>query len=445
MPETEASPDNFYREPFLRSLTANIAALAKIKKETLATPRVITVSGEWGSGKTWIASALKRQLLADDGRKVVSIDVFRYDHHDDPFSVIASSIYAELRPSKEKRTKLLKAAGAVLQSAAPIAAKAALTLGARAIGISAEDQDNLVKEIATAAEGEIGKLSAKSVENLFGAYAKTQVIQEQFVQALEDLTLALAHPMVVLVDELDRCRPSFALELLERLKHLFNAENIVFVLFCNPSSLQESIRHTYGQGTDAERYLSKFVALDLPLIPQSLSRPSELHDQFIIALTSQYVSTEVSFDFRSGLRIAAIALQPTLRDIARAIQVWAQTERYKSDPWPAMTAYFLLLQAISPSRFEGLRALDGPAASRELQRLRGATLEAGARMSAPMAFTWFLAESDRFKGLIAQRRADPQAQLTPQDSEVLAIMDEGRALHLLGRHLADLSVPLAKG
>ncbi len=445
MTTAEHPEDRFFRTAFLKSLTANIDALAKVKSEVLATPRVITVGGEWGSGKTWIASELEKRLRAEEGRRIVSIDVFRYDHHDDPFSVIASSIYSELKPSEPQKKKFFKAAGAVMKSAAPIAMKAALSVGMKAIGITDEAKDEIAKQVTDASSEAAGKLSEKAIESLFDSYAKTQEAQETFIETLGELTASLAKPLVVLVDELDRCRPSFTLELLERVKHIFSADNIVFVLFCNPASIHESIRHTYGQGTDAERYLSKFVALDLPLLLPEINRPSELFDQFINALTEQFVTASVSYDFRSGLRIAARILQPTLRDLQKAIQVWAQTECYKTDQWTELTAYLLLLKVISPSRFQALRAQDQQAASRELSLFTAAGAASDpSSLSMLHATIWFIAERERLSPLLrTQIGAGQNVQMSPWDQAILHESDRGRMVPILLNHAARLTQPMA--
>ncbi len=72
-------------------------------------------------------------------------------------------------------------------------------------------------------------------------------------------------PLTIIVDELDRCRPSFALELLERIKHLFDVDNLVFVLLVNRDQIESYIKTVYGT-FDAEAYLLKFgsIFVDLP-------------------------------------------------------------------------------------------------------------------------------------------------------------------------------------
>lgn len=65
--------------------------------------------------------------------------------------------------------------------------------------------------------------------------------------------------IVFIIDELDRCRPDFALELLEKIKHLFSVQGITFLLVMNRSQLEESVKSRYGAGIDSSTYLQKFI------------------------------------------------------------------------------------------------------------------------------------------------------------------------------------------
>lgn len=73
--------------------------------------------------------------------------------------------------------------------------------------------------------------------------------------------------IVIFVDELDRCRPNFAVALLESIKHVFDVDGVQFVLVTNFNQLKESIKHCYGVD-DAQQYLDKFVGFcfSLPMI-----------------------------------------------------------------------------------------------------------------------------------------------------------------------------------
>jgi hypothetical protein len=71
--------------------------------------------------------------------------------------------------------------------------------------------------------------------------------------------------LIIFIDELDRCRPTYAIELLERIKHLFDIKRIVFVLSTDMTQLAHSIRGVYGHEFDAKKYLQRFIDLDYSL------------------------------------------------------------------------------------------------------------------------------------------------------------------------------------
>jgi hypothetical protein len=94
-----------------------------------------------------------------------------------------------------------------------------------------------------------------------------KVIQE-FREMLNTITSELfskdKKKLIFIIDELDRCRPSFAVETIEKIKHLFSVTGIIWVLVMNKDQLEESIRHVYGT-IDAKKYLSKFIDIESSL------------------------------------------------------------------------------------------------------------------------------------------------------------------------------------
>lgn len=444
-PSEPQSPDHLNRGAFLAALESNIEVLAKVPSEHLATPRVIAIDAQWGDGKTWIATELARRLRGPEGaRPVVSIDVFRYDHHDDPFAVIAAAIYEALKPTSAVKKKFLAAAGAVLKSAAPVAAKAGITLGARAIGLSADDTDELTKGAVGALKDSAGSFSEKAVEKLFDSYSATERVQKNFMQMLSELTGKLDHPLVVLVDELDRCRPSFALEVLERIKHLFGAENVVFMLFWNSHSIHESIRHTYGRRTDATNYLAKFVAFNVPL-QLGESRTNGVggrYENFVRAVADIHLpSAAASHDFRAAMVQASGVLNPSLRALQKAIQFAAQIAILSTDQWPRVSAYLILLKTMDEVRFSELLALDQGAAARE-----AALFEAAIKYSYPgdmnqiHAILAYLADRPRFDGLLKSINTGTTGvdDLPADDRRVLSETDRGRLVPQFQRYAQGL-------
>ena len=92
------------------------------------------------------------------------------------------------------------------------------------------------------------------------------------VDAISTFKIALADvrdsdlPVVICVDELDRCRPDFAIEFLEISKHIFDVDGVAFILAINLTELAHSVQVMYGNHFDGTTYLRRFVdhAVHLP-------------------------------------------------------------------------------------------------------------------------------------------------------------------------------------
>lgn len=67
--------------------------------------------------------------------------------------------------------------------------------------------------------------------------------------------------ILFIIDDLDRCRPSYAVELLESIKHCFNCDNAVFLICANNKQLQYTVKKYYGEGFDGYTYLDRFYDL----------------------------------------------------------------------------------------------------------------------------------------------------------------------------------------
>lgn len=71
--------------------------------------------------------------------------------------------------------------------------------------------------------------------------------------------------IVIVIDELDRCRPEFALKLIESIKHYFNIDNVITLLVMNKREMCSIIKKYYGDGFNSDEYLDKVVDLHLQL------------------------------------------------------------------------------------------------------------------------------------------------------------------------------------
>lgn len=100
-------------------------------------------------------------------------------------------------------------------------------------------------------------------------------IQSTIKTFLNSLLLEKGDRLVVFIDELDRCRPDFAVRTLERIKHYFANDKITFVFSVNSNELQHTIKRFYGENFDGYKYLDRFFDLRISLPQIDLCQYSE--------------------------------------------------------------------------------------------------------------------------------------------------------------------------
>ena len=103
--------------------------------------------------------------------------------------------------------------------------------------------------------------------NIFDEIRKHEDLKTTIKKFFEEILFEKAEQLIIFVDELDRCRPSYAVRLLERIEHYFINDRITFVFSVNLEQLQHTIKNFYGDDFDACRYLDRFFDLRLSLPP----------------------------------------------------------------------------------------------------------------------------------------------------------------------------------
>ena len=233
---------------------------------------VLNLDTKWGGGKTFFLERFKLHL-EEHGYLVAYINAWEDDHAADPLIPIISSIDKTLRPLLKKagqKKKLDRIQIAALSIAATTAKEIAIGITNKTTGIDVRNIVDVSKNVIqeTAGENEETLLDQHATELLTVFEKGKKSIAEfksQIASLLNELLLrsekeADKHklPFFILIDELDRCRPPYAIETLERVKHLFEVDNIIFVLATDSSQLRHSIKAVYGNDFDAGNYLSRF-------------------------------------------------------------------------------------------------------------------------------------------------------------------------------------------
>ena len=252
-------------------------------------PCVVSLDAEWGMGKTTFLRMWQAHLH-DQGFPVVMFNAWDNDFANEPFLAISEEIQSSLGEAAGgaggTAGRLKNAAIDVLANAAPALVRTVAT--AAAGGVAGDVAAALAGHVMGLAEQDLTRYgAAKAAMNEFRAPLASAAEAEADVEGKRP-------PLVVLVDELDRCRPLYSVELLEVLKHLFAVRGVVFVLAVNRSQLANAVKALYGAEFDAEMYLRRFFDIDLHL-------PGVNRDRFIDAqMAAIWQQLHAIRDFEAG-------------------------------------------------------------------------------------------------------------------------------------------------
>lgn len=111
--------------------------------------------------------------------------------------------------------------------------------------------------------------------------------------------------LVIFIDELDRCRPTFAIEMLERIKHYFDDDRIIFIASINREQLIHSISKYYGMYFDSTGYLDKFFDWNIYLPELDIRFDNGLDftdEQYFIENITKELSLYYQLTYREKLR-----------------------------------------------------------------------------------------------------------------------------------------------
>lgn len=273
----------------------------------------ISLDAKWGAGKTFYVRQIEQTLnyLTCKIKKVevkeevkeafskntklgslelshtycpVYYNAWLYDNHDDPLMSLilvitkACKFYCDTRLSSsdfsEKLVSLLDAIS--------------FSIGGFKIG------------------GNFGDVKEKfSNKDILSSVKTVEEIREKVKKIFDTVMVENVEKLVVFVDELDRCRPTFAIEMLERIKHYFDDDRIIFIASINRGQLIHSISKCYGINFDSTGYLDKFFDRNvfLPEIKDNLNGVVYFtNEQYYIENIMKELSEYYQLTFRENLR-----------------------------------------------------------------------------------------------------------------------------------------------
>lgn len=233
------------------------------------TSYVLNLNGDWGAGKTYFIKRWANSIQYK--HPTVYFDAWANDFHNDPLILVVSQIIEQINSlikgagQKAKKDKLVKSATNLFKAVAPELSK---SLVKSLLRVDVDDINGRLEE-AGSSDKELANIASAATKSLLNLHNK----QAESIQELKELIKITLEevikkdngdknrrwsPMYIFIDELDRCRPNFAIEVLEVIKHIFDIEGVIFVIATNTSELQHSIKAVYGNDFDANKYLMRF-------------------------------------------------------------------------------------------------------------------------------------------------------------------------------------------
>lgn len=270
--------DYLSRQPYLDLLISIIA-----NQKDNQTGYSFAIDGEWGSGKTWILQELEKQLLGDkDNRYLIfHYNAWENDFYDEPLVAILSVMIEKLNHVASQKSlyeaaidELLRQASADLLTLVSGIVKEVTKIDAEKIIKRKNGFFRRIKENT--------KLSAKDINTLLPLQYTLQEVRNNLIKLSKELHI------ILIVDELDRCLPEYAIKVLERLHHVCDEIPIIQILAINKSVLTDSISTVFGKDyskTDShnkwntfftDSYLQKFLDISIPLPNGTLDRRLEI-------------------------------------------------------------------------------------------------------------------------------------------------------------------------
>ena len=329
--------DALQRQDIASELNTLVAELAH--GEDSAT---IALDGGYGTGKTFILERWVREMQ-DQGRVAVYYNAWENDCDDDPLVSLIETL------ASDGKIKWGKATWDAFNEALDGFLR-------KHTGVSVQNVRKAVTDRQT-----VGLLDAAAARR-----KSRQTLKDLLAKLVETTSDSGDFGVVVVIDELDRCRPTFATELLERVKHVLNVPGLVFVFGVNIIALRETVKAAYGD-IDAHQYLLRMFTRTLHMPPGVAFHGREGEDRaasYVEYLADRHglrafcerfilLKSELATSVRFLSRVASGG-QVTPREMERI--VWLLAKVASKSLQPDRTAHSMLPLVLTPLAVVRIRA-----------------------------------------------------------------------------------------
>lgn len=292
-----------------KNFVEQVLELAKSEVKVSAGATVIALNGNFGTGKTHILKMIDESCKYNESEFMpIFINAWESDYYGDPLIAMTLAFveaFEKLNGKSDSGIEKVKRAGGLVFKAGRSVGKQIIE---SKIGV------NIDRVVDSISDG----MSPTSNEHIF---EELQAIRKAFSTLKDEIRACIEtsrKSVLFMVDELDRCRPDYAIEYLEVIKHVFDIQRTAFIIAVDKPHLENSAKHRFGSSLNFNEYFRKFVRHELKMpVPNR-----ELYVRYF----SYMIDPELDYESkRHGLvfepsnewmiRAITVAFQPTLRQI----------------------------------------------------------------------------------------------------------------------------------
>lgn len=337
--------------PFANDLLDREAFVTNLKKILIGGNRgiVLGLNGAWGTGKTTCIQFLQQDLIKSD-HVVIVLNAWADDYITDPLVAIIASLV------EDENFKRLITNKRLIERLTSVG-KNVLTFAAQ-LGVSRVSRGALTS-------GDVGAVFQVKTDysEILTQYADEKKALEALRSVLIDISNFLKEKdnkkLIFIVDELDRCKPTYAISLFERIKHVLEVNDLRVLLSFDQKQLEATVQKHYGATIDATRYLEKMFDVIINLPPSNLKR---LFRKTINSLDLPINPTVLTPPYRPGsvdellemLLNLLMATQASAREVQRTLTrvnfLWSRDGGLRIDP--VFAVVLLILRSHRQDIFE---------------------------------------------------------------------------------------------
>ncbi len=298
--------DNTTDKDFL-GFDVHLNLIKEIVKDEKMLPITIGLFGDWGSGKSSILGALKKELDGEPKTACLYFNGWVFEGYDDAKAALIEAILKEFENETKFGTKIkedvkklyksvdwMRVMGFSLKNIALPVTTAFFTGG---ISVIPQIVSGLKDAVAVNPEKLIGQIKGEGAESFITKFVnhkngddRFDVIRN-FRNDFEDLLeKSDIDKLIILIDDLDRCLPDRIIDNLEAIKLFLNVKNTAFVIGADPRIVRHAIEYRYrdkftnhnSENTNdriVDDYLEKLIQ-----VPYSLPKLSDSEVETYIML-----------------------------------------------------------------------------------------------------------------------------------------------------------------